>query len=50
VKTREVKRIVQGYATEDGAGVKLIRVLGNNNELQTAFAELRNGTFVKQEA
>ena len=28
MKIREVKRIVKGYATEDGAGVKLIRVLG----------------------
>ena len=31
MKTREVKKIVQGYATTDGAGVKLIRVLGHDN-------------------
>jgi len=28
---REVKRIVEGYPTQDGAGVKLIRVLSNND-------------------
>lgn len=28
---REVKRIVNGYRTEDGAGVKLIRVLSNQD-------------------
>jgi len=28
MKIREVKRIVQGHATVDGAGVKLLRVLG----------------------
>ena len=31
MKTREVKKIVQGYATTDGAGVRLIRVLGHDN-------------------
>jgi redox-sensitive bicupin YhaK (pirin superfamily) len=31
MKAREVKRIVRGYATIDGAGVKLIRVLGHND-------------------
>jgi len=31
MKVREVKRIVNGYATEDGAGVKMIRVLGRDD-------------------
>lgn len=31
MSTREVKKIVKGYATEDGAGVKLIRVLGHDD-------------------
>jgi len=31
MKTREVKRIVKGHATRDGAGVKLIRVLSREN-------------------
>ena len=31
MKVREVKRIAKGYATKDGAGVKLIRVLGHND-------------------
>jgi len=31
MKTREVKKIVKGYATVDGAGVKLIRVLGRED-------------------
>ena len=31
MKVREVKRIVKGNATEDGAGVKLIRVLGRDD-------------------
>lgn len=26
---RKVKQVVEGYQTEDGAGVKLVRVLGN---------------------
>ena len=30
MSVREVKRIVNGYRTEDGAGVKLIRVLSNH--------------------
>lgn len=31
MKKREIKRIVRGYATVDGAGVKLIRVLGHDD-------------------
>jgi len=31
MKTREVKKIVKGYPTIDGAGVKLIRVLGRDD-------------------
>ena len=31
MKTREVKKIVKGHATVDGAGVKLIRVLGRED-------------------
>ena len=31
MKVREVKRIANGYATIDGAGVKLIRVLGHDD-------------------
>ena len=33
MKIREVKRIVRGHATVDGAGVKLIRVLGHDDVL-----------------
>lgn len=31
MKERKIKRIVKGYATTDGAGVKLIRVLGRED-------------------
>jgi len=31
MKTREIKRIVKGHMTYDGAGVKLIRVLGSGD-------------------
>ena len=62
MKTREVNRIVQGYQTTDGADVLLAGkplkepiawggpiVMNTKDELQAAFSELEQGTFIKHD-